>query len=149
MTASRAGQASGAKPAMQERAGARRESAAAAAAVSCAVTQRSDRSAHSARSSVLARRRRALPKAVLEAPRNVLQVAHAARSSRTTTLRLHAPVELAHLRRRVAAGRARLLLDVARALPAARAQHVRLAVMHTLRRCTLRHGCNSTPSCTP
>merc|ERR1719453_2554436 len=146
MTASRAGQAIGTKPAVQERTGARRERAAAAAAVSCAVTQRSDRSA---RSSVLAWRRRALPEAVLETPRNVLQVAHTARSSRTTTLRLHAPVELAHLRRRVAAGRARLLLDVVRALPAARAQHVRLAVMHTLRRCTLRHGCNSTPSCTP
>merc|ERR1719486_1489343 len=92
--------------------------------------------------SVLARRRRALAEAVLEAPRHVLQVAHAARPRGAATLGLDAPVELAHLRRRVAARRAHLLLDVVRALPAARAQHVRLAVMHTLRRSTLRHGCN-------
>merc|ERR1719399_2253462 len=90
-----------------------------------------NRSAQRQAGSVLAGRRRSLAEAVLEAPGNVLQVPHAARAGRAAALRLDAPVELAHLGRRIAARRASLLLDVIRALAAARAEHVRLAVVHT------------------
>merc|ERR1719152_760969 len=89
--------------------------------------------------SVLAGRRGSLAEAVLEATGHVLQVPHAARSGRAAALRLNAPVELAHLRSRIAARRASLLLDVIRALAAPGAEHVRLAVVHTFCRRTLRH----------
>merc|ERR1719456_1675244 len=84
--------------------------------------------------SVLARCSGALAEAVLEAARHVAQVAHAPRALRAAALRLHAPVVLAHLRRRVAARGALLLLDVERGLAAAHAQAVRLAVVLTLSR---------------
>merc|ERR1719473_698192 len=95
---------------------------------------------HLLRRSVLARRNSPLAESVLELARDVLEVAHAPSPRRAAALRLHAPVELAHLRRRVAARGAHFLLDVERALAAARTKPVRLLVVHTLRRSTLRHG---------
>merc|ERR1719421_2086901 len=98
---------------------------------------------------VLARGRGALAEAVLEAARHVAQVAHAPRALRAAALRLHAPVVLAHLRRRVAARGALLLLDVERGLAAAHTQAVRLAVVLTLRRRTLRHETYRAPTLEP
>merc|ERR1719265_523239 len=96
--------------------------------------------------SMLARRGGALAEAVLEPARHVLEVAHAAGALRAAALRLDAPVVLAHLRLRVAAGRALLLLDVERRLAAADAEAVRLAVVLTLRRGTLRHPSAPSPT---
>merc|ERR1719498_949985 len=95
---------------------------------------------------VLARSSGALAEAVLEAARHVAQVAHAPRALRAAALRLHAPVVLAHLRSRVAARGALLLLDVERGLAAAHAEAVRLAVVLTLRRRTLRHETGGAPT---
>merc|ERR1719324_1195065 len=95
--------------------------------------------------SVLARRGRALPEAVLEAARHVAEVPHAARALRAAALRLDRPVVLAHLRRRVPAGRALLLLNVEGAFPAPDAQAVRLVVVLTLRRSALRHRAHNPP----
>jgi hypothetical protein len=77
--------------------------------------------------------------AVLEPAGNVLQVAHAAGTSRLSALHLVTPVVLAGLGGRVAARGALVLLDVHGAATASSAQSVRLVVTLTEAGGTLRH----------
>jgi len=84
----------------------------------------------------------AVLEAVLEAPRDVLEVAHAAGAGGLPALGLLTPVELAGLGSGEAARRALVLLDVQRAATASTAQSVRLVVALTEAGGTLRHlGC--------
>merc|ERR1719393_268044 len=78
-------------------------------------------------------RRRTRPEAILEAPRQRLEVLAAPRASGLAALDLQTPIVLPDLRPRVAAVRARLLLDVEGPLAAADAELVRLLVALTHR----------------
>lgn len=70
----------------------------------------------------------ALPEAVLEPTGHRLHVPHAPSPDRAAPLGLLSPVVIPHLRGRVAAGRASLLLDVVGMLPAPAARRVGLVV---------------------